>query len=509
MEQLVEHPCLPAVPPGVAAVATGGLTKRFPGVVANDRVDFEAAVGEVHAILGENGAGKTTLSHILSGLLHPDAGRLFLYGREVEFASPRDAIDAGVGIVHQHFRLVERFTVAENIMLGDTRGAGQHFRIDPGAVESQVRALADRYGLPVDPAAYIWQLSVGEQQRVEILNALYQDARVLILDEPTSVLTPDEARTLFVTLRQIAAEGRTVVFISHKLHEVEAVSDRVTVMRAGRVIATVEMAAVTARELASLMVGRELAPALRRDHPAGKPTVLEIDDLWVNGDRGAPAVRGVSLWLGEGEIVAVAGVAGNGQRELAEAITGLRPHTRGRVVLAGRLLPNGDARAAFDAGIGYVPEDRLGTAVAPGLPIATNIELRAYRHCSRGPLLRLGRMRADAEEAIRAYDIKASGPEMTTADLSGGNLQKLVIARELAGRMKVLVAASPTRGLDVAALEAVHEHLLEGAEAGTAVLLISEDLDELLSLWATGSSSCTRGGSIRSASVPTSRRSVC
>jgi simple sugar transport system ATP-binding protein len=481
MQPLEHQRPSPPAGPG-AAVATRGLTKRFPGVVANDHVDFEAAIGEVHAILGENGAGKTTLAHLLSGLLRPDAGRLFLYGREVELASPREAIDAGVGIVHQHFRLVERFTVAENIILGDNRRGGRRFRIEPRAVESQVRALGERYRLPVDPSAFVWQLSVGEQQRVEILNALYQDARILILDEPTAVLTPDEARTLFGTLRQMAAEGRTVVFISHKLHEVKAVSDRVTVMRSGRAIATVETTAVTPPQLASLMVGRALGIPARRAHAPGTATVLELDNLWVDGDRGVPAVCGVSLSLREGEIVAIAGVAGNGQRELAETVTGLRPHTRGRVVLAGRPLPNGDARAAFESGVGYVPEDRLGTAVAPGLPIAMNVELRSYRNCSRGPLLRLGRMRADAEEAIRAFDIKASGPAMTTAHLSGGNLQKVVIARELAGPMKVLVAASPTRGLDVAALEAVHERLLEAAAAGTAVLLISEDLDELLSL---------------------------
>jgi simple sugar transport system ATP-binding protein len=273
-----------------------------------------------------------------------------------------------------------------------------------------------------------------------------------------------------------------VIFISHKLHEVKAVSDRVTVMRAGAAIATVETADVTQSELASLMVGHELESGLRRDHATGGSAVLELDDVWVDGDQGAPAVRGVSLSLRAGEIVAVAGVAGNGQRELAEAVTGLRAHTRGSIRLAGRPLPSGDARAAFDAGVGYVPEDRLGTAVAPGLSIAMNIELRTYRRCSLGPLLRLGRMREDAEAAIRAYDIRASGPEMTTADLSGGNLQKLVLARELGGRLVALVAASPTRGLDVAAVEAVHEHLLEAAEAGTAVLLISEDLDELLTL---------------------------
>jgi simple sugar transport system ATP-binding protein len=460
-----------------------GITKRFPGVVANNRVDFEAAVGEVHALLGENGAGKTTLSHILTGLSRADEGRIFLYGEPVDFASPRAAINAGVCMVHQHFRLVERFTVAENIILGDTRGAGRNFRIDPGAVEHQVRELGTRYRLPVDPHARVWQLSVGEQQRVEILNALYQDARVLVLDEPTSVLTPEEANTLFVTLRHMAQEGRTVIFISHKLHEVKAVSDRVTVLRAGRAIATVQTAEATPRSLASLMVGHEIEAVHRARRAArDSPAVLEIDDLWADGDRGTAAVKGVSLAVRAGEIVAVAGVAGNGQRELAETITGLRPRTHGSIRVEGEPLRNGDARAAFEAGVGYVPEDRLGTGVSPTLSLAMNLELRSYRRRSFGPLLRLRRMREDAEEAIRAYDIKASGPDMEADHLSGGNLQKLILAREFSEQLKVLVAASPTRGLDVAAVESVHAHLVDAAANGTAVLVISEDLDEILAL---------------------------
>src|SRR5581483_6862861 len=303
------------------AVSMRGITKRFPGVLANDHVDFETAPGEVHALLGENGAGKTTLSCVLTGLYHPDEGEISLFGEPVSFQSPRDAIDAGVCMVHQHFRLVDRFTVAENLVLGDRRGAGRRFRIDPGAVETQVRELGERYRLPVDPHAHVWQLSVGEQQRVEILNALYQNARVLILDEPTAVLTPEEADTLFTTLREIAAEGRTVVFISHKLHEVMAVSDRVTVLRAGKTIATVPTAGATPQSLAALMIGREVETATRP--PNGRElgtAALEIADLWAPRDRGVPAVRGVSLTVRAGEVVAVAGVAGNGQRELADAV---------------------------------------------------------------------------------------------------------------------------------------------------------------------------------------------
>jgi ABC-type uncharacterized transport system ATPase subunit len=465
------------------AVSMRGITKRFPDVVANDGVDFEAAPGEVHALLGENGAGKTTLSHVLTGLYRADEGSIHLYGEPVQFASPREAIDAGVGMVHQHFRLVDRFTVAENLVLGDRRGAGRKFHIDPGAVESQVRQLGERYRLPVDPHARIWQLSVGEQQRVEILNALYQDARILILDEPTAVLTPEEADTLFETLRQMAEEGRTVIFISHKLHEVKAVSDRVTVLRAGKVIATVPTADATPQSLASLMVGRDIESIRRRAVVRGDSrAALELDDLWVAGDRGGSAVQGVSLSVRAGEIVAVAGVAGNGQRELAEAIAGLRSCAKGSVRVGGKRPRDGDARAAFEAGVGYIPEDRLGTGLAPTLPIAMNLQLRSFRRESWGPFLRPRRMRRKAEEAIRAFDIKASGPDEETDHLSGGNLQKVVIAREFAEKMAVLVAASPTRGLDVAAVETVHRYLLDAAESGTAVLLLSEDLDEILAL---------------------------
>jgi general nucleoside transport system ATP-binding protein len=465
------------------AVSMQGITKRFPGVVANDRVDFEAAVGEVHALLGENGAGKSTLSHILTGLYRPDEGRIVLGGEQVDFASPREAIDAGVGMVHQHFRLVPRFTVAENLVLGDRRGAGRNFRIHPGAVESQVRELGERYSLAVDPRARIWQLSVGEQQRVEILKALYQEARILILDEPTAVLTPSEADALFATVRRMAEEGRTVIFISHKLHEVKAVSDRVTVLRGGKTIATASTADATPQSLAELMVGREIDVVVRHGdaRPESRP-VLELNDVWVDGDRGVPALEGATLTVRSGELVAVAGVAGNGQRELAEAIAGLRRCTKGSIRIAGEQVKNGDARASFDAGVGYVPEDRLGTGVSPSLSIAMNVDLRGFRGGSAGPFLRLRRMRDRAVEAIRRFDIRGASPELRTDNLSGGNVQKVVIAREFDAKPSLLVAAAPTRGLDVAAVEQVHRYLLEAVESGAGVLLISEDLDEILAL---------------------------
>jgi simple sugar transport system ATP-binding protein len=470
--------------PPASAVRARGITKQFPGVVANDAVDFEAAAGEVHALLGENGAGKSTLSNILTGLYRPDAGAIELYGRPVEFHTPRDALDAGICMVHQHFRLVEPFTVAENVVLGDHRGEGKAFRVHPRRIERRVSELSKRYGLHVDPRARIWQLSLGEQQRVEILKALYREARILILDEPTAVLTPQEADVLFETLREMAAEGRTVIFISHKLHEVKAVADRVTVLRNGRAIATVPAADATARSLASLMVGRELAAEHAESAPrTAGDAVLRLQDVWVDGDRGAAAVRGASLDVCAGEIVAIAGVAGNGQRELAEVIAGMRPPAQGAVTVGGRAV-RGDPRAAMAAGVAYVPEDRLGTGVAPSLSIESNLVLRSYRQppASYGPWLQLRGIRRRAVELIRAYRIAAPSPSAAARLLSGGNLQKVVLAREFSGQPKLLVAASPTRGLDVGAIETVHDYLGNAAADGVGILLISEDLDEILAL---------------------------
>ena len=454
-------------------------------MVANDHVDFEAAEGEVHALLGENGAGKTTLSKMLTGLYRPDEGEIVLFGRPVEFNSPRDALDAGIAMVHQHFRLVSPFTVAENVVLGDQRDVGRSFLLRPGVIESRVEELSRRYGLAVDPRARIWQLSVGEQQRVEILKALYQDARILILDEPTAVLTPQEAEALFETIRAMAADGRTVIFISHKLHEVKAVADRVTVLRRGKSVATVSAADATPRSLAALMVGRELEAERRPTErgPLGEP-VLKLDGVWAEGDRGVSAVKDVSLTVCGGEIVGVAGVAGNGQRELAETIVGMRPVTDGTVEVCGRRLSGGDPREAISAGVAYVPEDRLGTGVAPSLSVASNVVLKSYRGppVSSGPLLRFGRIRELARGVIDRYDVRTSGPNAPAWQLSGGNLQKVVLAREFSGEPVVLVVASPTRGLDVAGIETVHSYLREAASAGVGVLLLSEDLDEILVL---------------------------
>jgi simple sugar transport system ATP-binding protein len=462
-----------------------GITKRFPGVVANDGVDFEAASGEVHALLGENGAGKSTLSNILTGLYRPDEGEILLDGKPVEFHSPRDALDAGIGMVHQHFRLVAPFTVAENVVLGDHRDVGRSFVLHQRAIERRVAELSERYELHVHPRARIWQLSVGEQQRVEILKVLFREARILILDEPTAVLTPQEAQALFRTLRGMADEGRTIVFISHKLHEVKAVADRVTVLRGGRSVATVDAAEATPRSLAALMVGREIDVSRRQERPPpSDDVVLEVDGLSAQGDRGTAALKDVSLRLRRGEILAIAGVAGNGQRELAETITGIRAATAGSVRVAGGRLRTGDPRSAIAAGVAHVPEDRLGTGLAPSLSIASNVVLKAYRgrQVSLGPLVLWRRARERAAELIHRYDVRAPGPTTPARLLSGGNLQKVVLGREFSGDPGVVIAAAPTRGLDVGAIETVHTYLREAAGRGVGILLISEDLDEILAL---------------------------
>jgi ABC-type uncharacterized transport system ATPase subunit len=460
------------------------ITKRFPGVLANDSVDFEASEGEVHALLGENGAGKSTLASILTGLYRPDEGEIAIHGRKVEFHSPRDAMAAGVSMVHQHFRLAASLTVSDNIVLGDNRAGW--LRTSPKTIESQVDELATRYRMPVHPRARIWQLSVGEQQRVEILKALYRGARVLILDEPTALLTPQEAEDLFETLRRMTAEGRTIVFVSHKLEELMAVSDRVTVLRAGRLIGTVNTTETSPPQLAKMMVGREIVFAQFKDGhaPAGSEVVLELRNVSADGDLGIQAVSDVSLRLLAGEIVGVAGVSGNGQRQLAEVISGTRPRTAGDILVSGRSLRSGDPGQAIARGVAHVPEDRLGTGVSPSLSVADNLILKSHRRApisTRG-ILRHDRITANAKDLMTRFAISAPGTETPTRLLSGGNVQKVVLARELSSAPKVIVAANPTRGLDVGATEGVRSLLIKAASDGVGILLISEDLDEILSL---------------------------
>ncbi len=465
------------------AVRMSGVVKRFPGVVANDGVELEVRKGEIHALLGENGAGKSTLSNILTGLYRPDEGTIELAGSPISFGSPRDALNAGVGMVHQHFRLVETFSVAENVVLGNPETS---FLLDTASINERVTALASRYDMAVDPQARIWQLSVGEQQRVEILKVLYRDAHVLILDEPTAVLTPLEADALFRTLRAMCAEGRTVIFISHKLDEVMAVSDRITVLRGGRTVGTVDTATTSTRELASMMVGRsvEFHRAVRATPAQPNDVVLDVRDLGGLDDRGRAALHHVSLTVGRGEIVGIAGVAGNGQRELAEVIAGMRSATSGTVSVSGTIIASGKARAAINGGIAHVPEDRLHTGLAAGHSVADNMALKSYRTSvlSRFGMLKRQAMRDHATMLVDRYDVKTPSTDTPVRLLSGGNVQKVLLAREFSTGPKVLIAASPTRGLDVGAIESVRVRLVEAADNGLGVLLISEDLEEILSL---------------------------
>lgn len=467
-------------PPRVI-VEMRGITKRFPGVVANEGVDFEIAAGEIHALLGENGAGKSTLMKILYGFYQPDAGEIWLRGVRRQFRSPRDALRQGIGMVFQQFMLVPSFSVVENILLSAPAGT---WRIDAGREAAEIAAQAARYGMAVDPSARIWQLSVGEQQRVEILKLLARGADVLILDEPTSVLTPKETRDLFATLRRLAAEGRAVVIITHKLAEVASVATRVTVLRRGRRVGTVPAAQTPPQELARMMIGRDVFDSFRRDEVTPGPEVLAVENLWAQNDRGLPALRGVSLSVRAGEIVGIAGVAGNGQRELGEIVAGLRRPTRGAVRIAGHDRTGASPLDVIRSGVGHIPEDRLGVGVAPRLGVADNLVLKSYRdrRFGRGLVLDLGVVTGHARDLIAEFAIQTPGPEAPVGTLSGGNLQRLILAREIAARPRLILAFHPTRGLDIGATEIIHRQLLSQRRAGAALLLISEDLDEVLLL---------------------------
>jgi ABC-type uncharacterized transport system ATPase subunit len=463
------------------AIRMEGITKRFPGVVANKEIDFAVRKGEIHALLGENGAGKTTLMKILAGLYQPDEGQIWIDGRAVAVRSPRDAIDLGIGMIHQHFMLVESHTVTENIILGLD---APRFVLNLRQVEKQIAELADQYHLQVDPRARIWQLSVGEQQRVEILKALYRGARILVMDEPTAVLTPQEAEGLFKTLRSMVSEGHTIVFISHKLGEVTTVADRITVLRRGEVVDSVPASEIGREDLARMMVGRDVLFRLGMRESSPGEVVLETDGLTALNDKGLQALQGVSLTVRRGEILGVAGVAGNGQREFAETIVGLRQVTGGRIRLEGRDVTNRSPREMLDLGVGYIPADRMGVGLVVNLSVAENLILKCYRESPvcRGFFLDGDAISAHAEELVRGYDVKTPGIETRTRLLSGGNLQKLILAREISSQPALMVAVYPTRGLDIGAMEDVRRLLLEQREAGGGIVLISEDLDELLSM---------------------------
>jgi len=463
------------------AVRMVGITKRFPGVLANDHINFEARAGEIHALLGENGAGKSTLMSVLAGLYRADEGEIYLHGRRVHLRSPRDAITHGVGMVHQHFMLVPVMTVAENITLGLQR---PRFLLNLAQIEQEVADLSEQYGLRVDPKARIWQLSVGEQQRVEILKMLYRGADVLIMDEPTAVLTPPEVEDLFVTLRRMANEGKTIIFISHKLDEVMAISDRITVLREGRVVATVDTDKASPQELARMMVGREVLFRVEKQEVEKGDVVLEVQGLSALNDKGLPALKNVSFTIRRGEILGVAGVAGNGQREMAEVITGLRKATSGTVRIRGCDVTNCSPRRIITESVSHIPEDRLGMGLIPNLAVSDNVILKGYRRppLSRGPFLERTAIGRFARRLIQTFDIATPSTETPVKLLSGGNLQKTLLAREISVGPSLMVAVHPTRGLDVGATESVRNLLLKQRAEGAAILLISEDLDEILAL---------------------------
>lgn len=464
---------------GGVVVELKGIVKRFPGVVANDHVDIDVRSGEIHALLGENGAGKTTLMNILYGLYRADEGTITVKGRQVTLGSPKDAIDLGIGMIHQHFTLIPPMTVTENIMLGSK---SEGFLTDPKQVEEAISILCDRYGLRVDPKARIWQLSVGEQQRVEIIKALYRGANILILDEPTAVLTPQETDQLFTTLRQMKKEGRALVFISHKLDEVLAISDRITVLRKGRVISTVNAAQTSKIELAKMMVERDVVFRLSKAKVQKAAEALKLESVSALDDRGLQALKNVSFSVYEGEILGLAGVAGNGQRELAQLLTGIRKRAAGRIFIRGRETTDYTPADLLDLDVSYIPEDRIESGVILDLSVTDNLILKIYPALSKGLLLDRSAAAEHADRLIKEFDVVTPSRDSLAKTLSGGNIQRLILARELSLRPRVIVASQPTRGLDVGATEYIRRKLLAERERGSAILLISEDLDEIMSL---------------------------
>jgi general nucleoside transport system ATP-binding protein len=460
-----------------------GITKRFPGVVANDHVDFDLRRQEVHALLGENGAGKSTLVNVLYGLYSPDEGEIVIKREPVRIRSPKDAIDHGIGMVHQHFMLIPVMTVAENIVLATEPRRGGVL-LDYSAARKRVDELSRTFHFRIDPDARVEELSVGQQQRVEILKALHRGADILILDEPTAVLTPQEALELFEILRTLVREGMSIIFISHKLGEVLEIADRITVLRRGKAVETVPREGATEEGLARMMVGREVL--LRVEKAAAQPreAALRVEDLHVLDDRKLEAVRGVSFEVRRGEIVGIAGVDGNGQSELIDALSGLRHPTSGTVWLGDRDVTRDSAGQILDLGLGHIPEDRQRRGLVLDFTLAENLALHDF---DRSPNSRFGwlfpqRMVRRAQELLRQFDVRGGGAQTRAASLSGGNQQKVVLAREMARDPKVLIAAQPTRGLDVGAIEFVHRRLVEARDRGEAVVLVSLELDEILSL---------------------------
>lgn len=465
-----------------------GISKRFPGVLANNKVDFELAAGEIHALLGENGAGKTTLMNIVYGLYQQDEGKIFVKGKERDITSPKEALALGIGMVHQHFMLVPVMTVSENLMLGHESTKGPHLgslsAIDSAKVAEEIQALADQYGLNIHPNVLVQDLSVGEQQRVEIVKALYRGAQILILDEPTAVLTPQEADDLFVVLRSLVADGKSIIFISHKLKEVLKIADRITVMRAGTVVGRTRPAKTSESHLAALMVGREVILQVKKKPARPGNIVLKVENLKVNADSGQLAVDGVSFDLRSGEVLGVAGVQGNGQTELVEALTGLRPPVVGKVLLLGKPVTGSTPRQITELSTAHIPEDRQHDGLVLSFPVSDNLVLNTYYRSpfSKGLALQEDPIRKAARDRIKNFDIRTPSPETLVGSLSGGNQQKVIVARELSRPVKLVIASQPTRGLDVGSIEYIHKRLIESRDAGAGVLLVSSELDEIMQL---------------------------
>jgi simple sugar transport system ATP-binding protein len=459
-----------------------GVTKTFPGVIANENIDLTLHQGEIHCLLGENGAGKSTLVNVVFGLYQPDEGTIRVRGEQVQLTGVADAIEHGIGMVHQHFQLIPVFTVTENVILGDELTTGP--LLDLNEARRRIRDLGEQYGLVVDPDAKVGDLSVGEQQRVELIKALFREADILILDEPTAVLTPGEVDDFFAVVATLVEQGKSIIFITHKLREVLAVADRITVLRNGRVAGTADPKTATQQSLANLMVGRDVVFQVEKGAAEAGEPVISVRNLVVADDRGVQTVNGFSVDVRAGEIFGVAGVEGNGQRELVEAITGMRPKTTGRVEMLGRDVTKWNPRKINELGVAHIPEDRGKHGLVGSYSVADNIVLNRYDDApfARRTIRNRAAIRAEAERLVEQFDIRTPSVDVAVETLSGGNQQKVIVARELTGDVNALVVAQPTRGLDVGSIEFIHNQIIALRDTGAAVLLVSAELDEILSL---------------------------